>query len=90
MVNLSTGVCSLFTNINRNILIQYTKGMLQLKSRLNANHHPAEVILTQQLQAICVKKCLKELSIWNKVKYLNLNIFRTRCCKPLIFQTQII
>ena len=57
-VNLRTGVCSLFTNINRNILIQYTKGMLQLKSRLNANHHPAEVILTQQVQAICVKKCL--------------------------------
>ena len=33
---------------------------------------------------------IKELSIWNKIKYLNLNIFRTRCCKPLIFQTQII
>ena len=32
----------------------------------------------------------KELSLWNKIKYLNLNIFRTRCCKPLIFQTQII
>ena len=29
-------------------------------------------------------------SLWNKRKYLNLNIFRTRCCKPLIFQTQII
>ena len=26
----------------------------------------------------------------NKIKYLNLNIFRTRFCKPLIFQTQII
>jgi len=25
-----------------------------------------------------------------EIKYLNLNIFRTRCCKPLIFQTQII
>ena len=34
--------------------------------------------------------CTKELSLWNKIKYLNLNIFRTRCCKPLIFQTQII
>jgi len=33
---------------------------------------------------------LKELSLWNKIKYLNLNIFRIRCCKPLIFQTQII
>ena len=32
----------------------------------------------------------KELSLCNKIKYLNLNIFRTRCCKPLIFQTQII
>ena len=32
----------------------------------------------------------KELSLWNKIKYFNLNIFRTRCCKPLIFQTQII
>jgi len=32
----------------------------------------------------------KELSLWNKIKYLNLNIFWTRCCKPLIFQTQII
>ena len=32
----------------------------------------------------------KELSLWNKIKYLNLNIFRSRCCKPLIFQTQII
>ena len=30
------------------------------------------------------------MSIWNKIKYLNLNIFRTRCCKPLIFQTLII
>ena len=35
-------------------------------------------------------KLTKELSLWNKIKYLNLNIFRTRCCKPLIFQTQII
>ena len=33
---------------------------------------------------------LKELSLWNKIKYLNLNIFRARCCKSLIFQTQII
>jgi len=32
----------------------------------------------------------KELSLWHKIKYLNLNIFRTRCCKPLIFQAQII
>ena len=32
----------------------------------------------------------KELSLWNKIKYLNLNIFRTWCCKSLIFQTQII
>ena len=32
----------------------------------------------------------KGLSLWNKIKYLNLNILRTRCCKPLIFQTQII
>ena len=31
----------------------------------------------------------KELSLWNKIKYLNQNIFRIRCCKPLIFQTQI-
>ena len=29
------------------------------------------------------------MSLWNKIQYLNLNIFRTRCCKPLIFQTQI-
>ena len=33
---------------------------------------------------------LKELSLWNKIKYLNLNIFRIRCCKPLMFQTHII
>ena len=33
---------------------------------------------------------LKELSDWNKIKYLNLNIFRTRWCKPLTFKTQII
>ena len=32
----------------------------------------------------------KELSLRNKIKYLNLNIFRTECCKPLIFQTNII
>ena len=44
----------------------------------------------------CCKQCLlpqrhtKELSLWNKIKYLNPNIFRTRCCQPLIFQTQII
>ena len=31
----------------------------------------------------------KELIFWNKIKYLNQNIFRTRCWKPLIFQTQI-
>ena len=31
----------------------------------------------------------KKLSLWNKIKYLNHNIFRTQCCKPLIFQTQI-
>ena len=37
-----------------------------------------------------IKSCTKELSLWNKIKYLNHNIFRTRCCKPLIFQTQII
>ena len=30
------------------------------------------------------------MSLWNKIKYLNLNMFRTRCCKPMIFQTQII
>jgi len=30
------------------------------------------------------------LSLRNKIKYLNLEIFRTRSCKPLIFQTQII
>ena len=29
----------------------------------------------------------KELSLWNKIKYLNLNIFKTQGCKPLIFQT---
>ena len=33
---------------------------------------------------------VKELSLLNKIKYLNLNIFRFWCCKPLIFQTQII
>ena len=32
----------------------------------------------------------KELNLCNKIKYLNPNIFRTRCCKPLIFQTLII
>jgi len=32
----------------------------------------------------------KELSLWNKIEYLNLNIFRIRWCKPLKFQTQII
>ena len=30
------------------------------------------------------------MSLWNKIKYSNLNSFRTRCSKPLIFQTQII
>ena len=39
-----------------------------------------------ELLLYCLKK---ELSLWNKIKYLNLNIFRTQCCKPLIFQTQI-
>ena len=33
---------------------------------------------------------IKELSLWNKIKYLNLNSFRTRCCKSFKFQTQII
>ena len=33
---------------------------------------------------------LKESSLWNKIQYLNFNIFRTLCYKPLIFQTQII
>ena len=31
----------------------------------------------------------KELSLCHKLKYWNLYIFRTRCCKPLIFLTQI-
>ena len=39
------------------------------------------------LDCICPSK---ELSLWNKIKYLNLNILRTRCCKPLILQIQII
>ena len=30
------------------------------------------------------------MSLCNKIKYLNHNIFRTRCCKPLIFLTLII
>ena len=29
------------------------------------------------------------MSLCNKIKYLTPNIFRTRCCKPLIFQTLI-
>ena len=37
---------------------------------------------------LCLK-IWKELSLWNKIKFLILNIFRTRCCKPLILQTQI-
>jgi len=37
-----------------------------------------------------LENLVKELSLCNKIKYLNLNIFRTRCCKPLIFQTLII
>ena len=28
---------------------------------------------------------IKELSLCNKIKYLNPNIFRTQCCKTLIF-----
>ena len=32
---------------------------------------------------------LKELSLRNKIRYLNHNIFKTQFCKPLIFQTQI-
>ena len=36
------------------------------------------------------KTVSKELSLWNKIKYLILNFFRTRCCKPSFFQTQII
>ena len=32
----------------------------------------------------------KELSLCHKLKYLNPYIFRIQCCKPLIFQTQII
>ena len=46
---------------------------------------------------LCLKTILfltftktKELSLWNKIKFLNHKIIRTRCCKPLIFQTQII
>ena len=33
---------------------------------------------------------IKKLSLWDKIKYLNFNIFGTWCCKPLIFETQII
>ena len=36
------------------------------------------------------KTVSKELSLWNKIRYLSINIFRTQCCKPLKFQTQII
>ena len=32
----------------------------------------------------------KELSLWHELKNLNPYIVRTRCCKHLIFQTQII
>ena len=32
----------------------------------------------------------KELSLCHKLHYSNPNIFRTRCCKPLLFQTQTI
>ena len=41
-------------------------------------------------QKSCLGQPGKELSLYNKIKYLNLNIFRTRCCKHLIFQTLII
>ena len=30
---------------------------------------------------------LKELSSWNKLMFLNLQIFSTQCCRPLMFQT---
>ena len=47
--------------------------------------------LTNKSQKCKAKNMLtKELSLQHKIKYLNLNIFRTRCCKPLIFQTQIV
>ena len=44
--------------------------------------------------AICLmavkKKLQKELSLGHKLKYSNPYIFKTRCYKPLIFQTQVI
>ena len=46
-----------------------------------------ELITTANL--LTGRRRSKELSLCNKIKYLNLNIFRTQCCKPLIFQTQI-
>ena len=39
----------------------------------------------------CKKMFLQRNWVFGKkIKYLNLNIFRTRCCNPLIFQNQII
>ena len=43
-----------------------------------------------ELESASSIRSAKELSLCHKLKYLNLNIFRTRCCKPLIFQTQTI
>ena len=37
-----------------------------------------------------VKGSEKGIESLEQIKYLNLNIFRTQCCKPSIFQTQII
>ena len=54
-----------------------------LKTRLNN-------LYVEGFDDYVLTEIIKELSLWNNIKYLNLNIFRTRCCKPLIFQTQII
>ena len=51
------------------------------------DNRPKLAVSVSQQKRPQIKKGIEPLE---QIKYLNLNIFRTRCCKPLIFQTQII
>ena len=69
------------------------KGKKKFKSmnRRKIGFHSGALLLVENIcaQNIIIQKKMF-IGIENKIKYLNLNILRTRCCKPLIFQTQII
>ena len=60
-------------------------GLIEIRSTV-----PLIATLYRLLIFLLKNVLTKELSLWNKIKYLNLNTFRTRCCNPLIFQNQII